>query len=175
MIWPFIQNGLNAFSTGLLDSNTGLAVFLFGFIKRLLIPFGLHHIFHAPFWFEFGSWKNAAGEIIRGDQRIFIEQIREGVHLTSGKMQGEFPVMMFGLPAAALAIYQTAKPENKKVVGGLMLSAALTSFLTGITEPLEFSFLFVAPLLFFIHAVLDGLSFLTLYLLNLHLGYTEDS
>ena len=172
-IWPFIQNGLNAFSTGLLDSNTGLAVFLFGFIKRLLIPFGLHHIFHAPFWFEFGSWKNAAGEIIRGDQRIFIEQIREGVHLTSGKfMQGEFPVMMFGLPAAALAIYQTAKPENKKVVGGLMLSAALTSFLTGITEPLEFSFLFVAPLLFFIHAVLDGLSFLTLYLLNLHLGYT---
>ena len=172
-IWPFIQNGLNVFSTGLLDSNTGLAVFLFGFIKRLLIPFGLHHIFHAPFWFEFGSWKNAAGEIIRGDQRIFIEQIREGVHLTSGKfMQGEFPVMMFGLPAAALAIYQTAKPENKKVVGGLMLSAALTSFLTGITEPLEFSFLFVAPLLFFIHAVLDGLSFLTLYLLHLHLGYT---
>ena len=172
-IWPFIQNGLNAFSTGLLESNTGLAVFLFGFIKRLLIPFGLHHIFHAPFWFEFGSWKNAAGEIIRGDQRIFIEQIREGVHLTSGKfMQGEFPVMMFGLPAAALAIYQTAKPENKKVVGGLMLSAALTSFLTGITEPLEFSFLFVAPLLFFIHAVLDGLSFLTLYLLHLHLGYT---
>ncbi|MCI2888723.1 glucose-specific PTS transporter subunit IIBC [Staphylococcus hominis] len=172
-IWPSIQNGLNAFSTGLLDSNTGLAVFLFGFIKRLLIPFGLHHIFHAPFWFEFGSWKNAAGEIIRGDQRIFIEQIREGVHLTSGKfMQGEFPVMMFGLPAAALAIYQTAKPENKKVVGGLMLSAALTSFLTGITEPLEFSFLFVAPLLFFIHAVLDGLSFLTLYLLHLHLGYT---
>ncbi|MGW9856388.1 glucose PTS system EIICBA or EIICB component [Staphylococcus hominis] len=172
-IWPFIQNGLNTFSTGLLESNTGLAVFLFGFIKRLLIPFGLHHIFHAPFWFEFGSWKNAAGEIIRGDQRIFIEQIREGAHLTSGNfMQGEFPVMMFGLPAAALAIYHTAKPENKKVVGGLMLSAALTSFLTGITEPLEFSFLFVAPLLFFIHAVLDGLSFLTLYLLHLHLGYT---
>ncbi|WP_460904801.1 PTS transporter subunit EIIC, partial [Staphylococcus aureus] len=100
--------------------------------------------FHAPFWFEFGSWKNAAGEIIHGDQRIFIEQIREGAHLTAGKfMQGEFPVMMFGLPAAALAIYHTAKPENKKVVAGLMGSAALTSFLTGITEPLEFSFLFV--------------------------------
>ncbi|CDR26972.1 glucose-specific PTS transporter subunit IIBC [Staphylococcus schweitzeri] len=173
LIWPTIQTGLNAFSTGLLDSNTGVAVFLFGFIKRLLIPFGLHHIFHAPFWFEFGSWKNAAGEIIHGDQRIFIEQIREGAHLTAGKfMQGEFPVMMFGLPAAALAIYHTAKPENKKVVAGLMGSAALTSFLTGITEPLEFSFLFVAPLLFFIHAVLDGLSFLTLYLLNVHLGYT---
>ncbi|HCW9362654.1 TPA: PTS transporter subunit IIABC [Staphylococcus aureus] len=173
LIWPTIQSGLNAFSTGLLDSNTGVAVFLFGFIKRLLIPFGLHHIFHAPFWFEFGSWKNAAGEIIHGDQRIFIEQIREGAHLTAGKfMQGEFPIMMFGLPAAALAIYHTAKPENKKVVAGLMGSAALTSFLTGITEPLEFSFLFVAPLLFFIHAVLDGLSFLTLYLLDVHLGYT---
>ncbi|HDF4698343.1 TPA: PTS transporter subunit IIABC [Staphylococcus aureus] len=173
LIWPTIQSGLNAFSTGLLDSNTGVAVFLFGFIKRLLIPFGLHHIFHAPFWFEFGSWKNAAGEIIHGDQRIFIEQIREGAHLTAGKfMQGEFPVMMFGLPAAALAIYHTAKPENKKVIAGLMGSAALTSFLTGITEPLEFSFLFVAPLLFFIHAVLDGLSFLTLYLLDVHLGYT---
>lgn len=173
LIWPTIQSGLNAFSTGLLDSNTGVAVFLFGFIKRLLIPFGLHHIFHAPFWFEFGSWKNAAGEIIHGDQRIFIEQIREGAHLTAGKfMQGEFPVMMFGLPAAALAIYHTAKPENKKVVAGLMGSTALTSFLTGITEPLEFSFLFVAPLLFFIHAVLDGLSFLTLYLLDVHLGYT---
>ena len=87
-------------------------------------------------------------------------------------MQGEFPVMMFGLPAAALAIYHTAKPENKKIVAGLMGSAALTSFLTGITEPLEFSFLFVAPLLFFIHAVLDGLAFLTLYLLDVHLGYT---
>ncbi|MUK59507.1 PTS glucose transporter subunit IICBA, partial [Pseudomonas aeruginosa] len=100
LIWPTIQTGLNAFSTGLLDSNTGVAVFLFCFIKRLLIPFGLHHICHAPFWFEFGSWKNAAGEIIHGDQRIFIEQIREGAHLTAGKfMQGEFPVMMFGLPA----------------------------------------------------------------------------
>lgn len=172
-VWPMIQSGLNAFSEGLLDSNTGLAVFLFGFIKRLLIPFGLHHIFHAPFWFEFGSWKNAAGHIVRGDQLIFIDQIREGAHLTAGKfMQGEFPVMMFGLPAAALAIYHTAKPENKKVVAGLMGSAALTSFLTGITEPLEFSFLFVAPLLFVIHALLDGLSFLILYLLHLHLGYT---
>ncbi|ARJ51805.1 glucose-specific PTS transporter subunit IIBC [Staphylococcus lutrae] len=173
LIWPWIQNGLNAFSEGLLDSNTGLAVFLFGFIKRLLIPFGLHHIFHAPFWFEFGSYTNMAGEVFHGDQRIFIEQIKEGTHLTAGKfMQGEFPVMMFGLPAAALAIYHTAKPENKKVVAGLMGSAALTSFLTGITEPLEFSFLFVAPLLFFIHAVLDGLAFLIMYLLDLHLGYT---
>ncbi|WP_256072926.1 PTS transporter subunit EIIC, partial [Staphylococcus aureus] len=123
---------------------------VFGFVKRLLIPFGLHHMCHAPFWFECGTWKNAAGEIIHGDQRIFIEQIREGAHLTACKfMQGEFPVMMFGLPAAALALYHTAKPENKKVVAGLMGSAALTSLLTGITEPLDFSFLFVAPLLLF--------------------------
>lgn len=172
-IWPTIQYGLNAFSEGLLESNTGIAVFLFGFIKRLLIPFGLHHIFHAPFWFEFGSFKNAAGQIIHGDQRIFIAQITENVPLTAGKfMGGEFPVMMFGLPAAALAIYHSAKKENRKVVGGMMLSGALTSFLTGITEPLEFSFLFVAPLLFFIHAVLDGFGFLIMYLLNVHLGYT---
>lgn len=172
-IWPTIQYGLNAFSEGLLESNTGIAVFLFGFIKRLLIPFGLHHIFHAPFWFEFGSFKNAAGQIIHGDQRIFIAQITENVPLTAGKfMGGEFPVMMFGLPAAALAIYHSAKKENRKVVGGLMLSGALTSFLTGITEPLEFSFLFVAPLLFFIHAVLDGFGFLIMYILNVHLGYT---
>lgn len=172
-IWPTIQYGLNAFSEGLLESNTGIAVFLFGFIKRLLIPFGLHHIFHAPFWFEFGSFKNAAGQIIHGDQRIFIAQITENVPLTAGKfMGGEFPVMMFGLPAAALAIYHSAKKENRKVVGGLMLSGSLTSFLTGITEPLEFSFLFVAPLLFFIHAVLDGFGFLIMYLLNVHLGYT---
>lgn len=172
-IWPTIQYGLNAFSEGLLESNTGIAVFLFGFIKRLLIPFGLHHIFHAPFWFEFGSFKNAAGQIIHGDQPIFIAQITENVPLTAGKfMGGEFPVMMFGLPAAALAIYHSAKKENRKVVGGLMLSGALTSFLTGITEPLEFSFLFVAPLLFFIHAVLDGFGFLIMYLLNVHLGYT---
>lgn len=172
-IWPTIQYGLNAFSEGLLESNTGIAVFLFGFIKRLLIPFGLHHIFHAPFWFEFGSFKNAAGQIIHGDQRIFIAQITENVPLTAGKfMGGEFPVMMFGLPAAALAIYHSAKKENRKVVGGLMLSGALTSFLTGITEPLEFSFLFVAPLLFFIHAVLDGFGFLIMYLLNVYLGYT---
>ena len=172
-IWPHVQYGLNEFSSSLIDANTGLAVFLFGFIKRLLIPFGLHHIFHAPFWFEFGSYTTAAGKVVHGDLSIFQAQIADNVSLTAGKfMQGEFPVMMFGLPAAALAIYHTAKPENKKVVAGLMGSAALTSFLTGITEPLEFSFLFVAPLLFFIHAILDGLSFLILYLLDLHLGYT---
>src|SRR5699024_5833144 len=153
--------------------NTGIAVFLFGFIKRLLIPFGLHHIFHAPFWFEFGSFKNAAGQIIHGDQRIFIAQITENAPLTAGKvMGGEFPVMMFGLPAAALAIYHSEKKANRKVGGGLLPSGALTSYLTGITEPLDFSFLFVAPLLFFIHAVFDGFGFLIMFVLNVHLGST---
>lgn len=173
IIWPTIQNGLNAFSEGLLDSNTGLAVFLFGFIKRLLIPFGLHHIFHAPFWFEFGSWKNAAGEIIRGDQRIFIEQIREGAHLTSGKfMQGEFPVMMFGLPAAAFAMYRCAAPSKRKAVGSLLLAAGITSLLTGITEPLEFTFIFVAPVLYGVHCVLAGISFMLMDIFNVFIGMT---
>lgn len=172
-IWPSIQGAMNSLSLFLMEENKGLAVFFFGFIKRLLIPFGLHHIFHAPFWFEFGSYTNTAGKIIHGDLNIFMAQIQDKTPLTAGAfMQGEFPVMMFGLPAAALAIYHTAKPEKKKFVGGLMASAALTSFLTGITEPLEFSFLFVAPVLFFIHALLDGLSFYILYLLDLHLGYT---
>lgn len=172
-IWPAIQSGMNGLSLYLMEENKALAVFFFGMIKRLLIPFGLHHIFHAPFWFEFGTYTNAAGKVVHGDLNIFMAQIQDKVPLTAGAfMQGEFPVMMFGLPAAALAIYHTAKPEKKKFVGGLMASAALTSFLTGITEPLEFSFLFVAPILFFVHAVLDGLSFLILYLMDLHLGYT---
>ena len=110
---------------------------------------------------------------MRGDLNIFFAQLRDGVELTAGNfMQGEFPVMMFGLPAAALAMYHAARPERKKYVAGIMISAALTSFLTGITEPLEFSFLFVAPLLYVIHALLDGLSFLILYLLDVNLGYT---
>ncbi|WP_144780705.1 glucose-specific PTS transporter subunit IIBC [Macrococcoides caseolyticum] len=172
-IWPAIQSGMNGLSLFLMEENKALAVFFFGMIKRLLIPFGLHHIFHAPFWFEFGTYTNAAGKVVHGDLNIFMAQIQDKAPLTAGAfMQGEFPVMMFGLPAAALAIYHTAKPEKKKFVGGLMASAALTSFLTGITEPLEFSFLFVAPILFFVHAVLDGLSFLILYLMDLHLGYT---
>ncbi|WP_031545423.1 glucose-specific PTS transporter subunit IIBC [Salinicoccus luteus] len=173
VIWPPIQSGMNEVSLWLMEENTAIGVFAFGTIKRLLIPFGLHHIFHAPFWFEFGTYTNAAGEIVRGDLNIFFAQLRDGVELTAGNfMQGEFPVMMFGLPAAALAMYHAARPERKKYVAGIMISAALTSFLTGITEPLEFSFLFVAPLLYVIHALLDGLSFLILYLLDVNLGYT---
>ncbi len=172
-IWPPIQNGLNAFSHFMVDQNRTLAAFIFGVIERSLIPFGLHHIFYAPFWFEFGSYVNDAGEVIRGDQKIFFEQIKDGAELTAGTfMTGKFPFMMFGLPAAALAMYHEARPERKKIVAGIMGSAALTSFLTGITEPIEFTFLFVAPVLFGIHAVFAGLSFMTMHLLNVKIGMT---
>ena len=172
-IWPPIQTGLNTFSTNMLDTNRTLAAFIFGVIERALIPFGLHHIFYAPFWFEFGQYTNQAGDIIRGDQKIFFEQIREGAELTAGTfMTGKFPFMMFGLPAAALAIYHEARSDQKKLVAGIMGSAALTSFLTGITEPIEFSFLFVAPVLFAIHTVFAGLSFMVMDILNVKIGMT---
>jgi glucose PTS system EIICBA or EIICB component len=174
LIWPPIQAGLNAFSTNMVDANRTVAAFIFGVIERSLIPFGLHHIFYAPFWYEFGSYTNAAGDLVRGDQRIFMEQIKDNVqNLTAGTFTtGKYPFMMFGLPAAALAIYNEARPEKKVFVGGLMASAALTSFLTGITEPIEFSFLFVAPVLFGIHAIFAGLSFMTMHLLNVKIGMT---
>ncbi|AHD07439.1 PTS system glucose-specific EIICBA component PtsG [Paenibacillus larvae subsp. larvae DSM 25430] len=172
-IWPYAQSGLNAFSHSMVDSNRTLSAFIFGVIERSLIPFGLHHIFYSPFWFEFGEYLNKAGELVRGDQKIFFTQIKDGVALTAGTfMTGKFPFMMFGLPAAALAMYHEAKPKKKKLVAGIMGSAALTSFLTGITEPIEFSFLFVAPLLFAIHAVFAGLSFMTMHLLNVKIGMT---
>lgn len=172
-IWPFVQDALNALSYFMLDTNRTFSTFVFGVIERALIPFGLHHIFYSPFWFEFGQYVNEAGEIIRGDQTIFFAQLSDGVPFTAGNfMTGKFPFMMFGLPAAALAIYHTAKPEKKKIVAGLMGSAALTSFLTGITEPLEFSFLFVAPILFGVHTIFAGLSFMTMYLLDVNIGMT---
>jgi glucose PTS system EIICBA or EIICB component len=174
LIWPPIQNGLNAFSENMLGANLTLSAFIFGVIERSLIPFGLHHIFYSPFWFEFGRYTTDAGQVVKGDQAIFMAQIKDNVqNLTAGTfMTGKFPFMMFGLPAAALAIYHEARPERKKIVGGLMASAALTSFLTGITEPLEFSFLFVAPVLFGIHAIFAGLSFMTMQLLNVKIGMT---
>lgn len=173
LVWPPIQHGLNYVSQSMIDTNKTLAAFIFGTIERSLIPFGLHHIFYSPFWYEFGTYVDKAGELVRGDQRIFMQQLRDGVEFTAGTFTtGKYPFMMFGLPAAALAIYHEAKPQNKKLVGGLMLSAALTSFLTGITEPLEFSFLFVAPLLFAVHAVFAGLSFMTMHILNVKIGMT---
>lgn len=172
-VWPPIQGGLNGLSNFLLDKNLTLTTFIFGVVERSLIPFGLHHIFYAPFWFEFGQYKDHAGDLIRGDQRIWMAQLKDGVPFTAGAFTtGKYPFMMFGLPAAALAIYKNARPERKKVVGGLMLSAALTSFLTGITEPLEFSFLFVAPLLYVIHVFLAGTSFLVMHLLHVKIGMT---
>ncbi|AIQ63192.1 PTS system glucose-specific transporter subunit IICBA [Paenibacillus stellifer] len=173
IIWPPIQHGLNYLSQNMIDTNRTLAAFIFGLIERSLIPFGLHHIFYSPFWYEFGSYVNKAGQLVRGDQSIFMAQLRDGVPFTAGTFTtGKYPFMMFGLPAAALAIYHEARPENKKVVGSLMVSAALTSFLTGITEPLEFSFLFVAPLLFAVHAVFAGLSFMTMHILGVKIGMT---
>jgi glucose-specific phosphotransferase system IIBC component len=173
IVWPPIQNGLNSVSHFMVDSNPTLAAFIFGVIERSLIPFGLHHIFYSPFWFEFGEYVNQAGVLIRGDQSIFFNQLRDGVELTAGTFQvGKFPFMMFGLPAAALAMYHEARPEHKKYVAGIMGSAALTSFLTGITEPLEFTFLFIAPVLFGVHAIFAGLSFMTMQLLEVKIGMT---
>ncbi|MFJ5762895.1 glucose-specific PTS transporter subunit IIBC [Neobacillus sp. NPDC093182] len=173
-IWPPIQNGLNAFSQNMVHANLTISAFIFGVIERSLIPFGLHHIFYSPFWYEFGEYATKAGEVVRGDQRIFMAQITDNVqNLTAGTfMTGKFPFMMFGLPAAALAIYHEAKPEKKVFVGGLMASAALTSFLTGITEPIEFSFLFVAPILFGIHAIFAGFSFMIMHMLDVKIGMT---
>jgi glucose PTS system EIICBA or EIICB component len=173
VIWPPVQAGMNNASLWVLEEGTYIAVFFFGFIKRLLIPFGLHHIFHAPFWYEFGTYTTTAGAVVRGDMTIFFAQLKDGVELTAGNfMGGEFPIMMFGLPAAALAMYHAARPERKKLVAGLLGSGALTSFLTGITEPLEFSFLFLSPILFLIHAVLDGLSFVLMTFFHVNVGYT---
>lgn len=172
-IWPPIQGALNAFSHGMIDTNKTLAAFIFGVIERALIPFGLHHIFYSPFWFEFGEYASKAGQIVRGDQAIFFAQLKDNVALTAGTfMTGKFPFMMFGLPAAALAMYHEARKEKKKYVAGIMASAALTSFLTGITEPIEFTFLFVAPALFAVHTIFAGLSFMTMHILNIKVGMT---
>lgn len=172
-IWPPVQHGLNTLSQSLIETNLTLTALIFGICERALIPFGLHHIFYSPFWYEFGEYVTKAGDLVRGDQKIFFAQLKDGVELTAGTfMTGKYPFMMFGLPAAALAIYQEARPENRKVVSGLMVSAALTAFLTGITEPLEFSFLFVAPVLFAVHAVFAGLSFMVMQMLGVKIGMT---
>lgn len=183
-VWPPIQHGLNAFSHNMIDANPTVAAFVFGVIERSLIPFGLHHIFYNPFWYQFGEYvSKATGQVVNGDQKIFFAQMtdfaRYGV-LSNGATQftagtfttGKFPFMMFGLPAAALAMYHEAKPEKKVLAAGILASAALTSFLTGITEPIEFSFLFVAPVLFGIHCIFAGLSFMTMQILNVKIGMT---
>ena len=171
--WPPVQNGLLEFSRSMIDANRTSAAFIFGVIERALIPFGLHHVFYNPFWYQFGEYTNAAGQLVMGDQSIFFAQLRDGVEFTAGTfMAGKFPFMMFGLPAAALAMYHEAKSSKKKIAAGILFSAALTSFLTGITEPIEFAFLFVAPVLFGIHCIFAGLSFMMMEILNVKIGMT---
>lgn len=152
-VWPPIQNGLDALGNAAAASGV-IGTFFFGFANRLLIPVGLHHVLNSIFWFTFGSFTSAAGEVVNGDLwRYFAGDPTAGVY-----MAGFYPVMMFGLPAATLAMYSTAKKENKKYVTGMLFSIAFTSFLTGITEPIEFLFVFLSPALYTIHAILTGLS-----------------
>ncbi len=173
VIWPPIQNGLLIFSRGMIDTNQTVAALIFGIVERALIPFGLHHIWYNPFWYQFGEYTNEAGQLIIGDQAIFMAQLKDGVEFTSGTfMTGKYPFMMFGLPAAALAMYHESKEDKKKLVAGIFFSAALTSFLTGITEPIEFTFLFVAPVLFGVHCIFAGISFMTMQILNVKIGLT---
>lgn len=176
-VWPTIQGWI--FGAGGLVNKTGvIGTFIYGFVLRMLGPFGLHHIFYLPFWqTALGGTMEINGKIVQGTQNIFFAQLGDAnlTHYYSGisrYMSGRFITMMFGLLGAALAIYNTAKPEKKKVVGGLMLSAGLTSFLTGITEPLEFSFLFIAPVLYVIHAIFDGLAFMMADIFNITVGQT---
>lgn len=177
LVWPFIQSGI--FKLGGVVQATGyIGTFFYGFILRLLGPFGLHHIFYMPFWTtSLGGTAVVGGHLVEGTQRIFFAQLADPntKHFfigTSRFMSGRFITMMFGLIGAAFAIYRTAKPENKKKIAGLMGSAALTSFLTGITEPLEFSFLFIAPGLYVLHAFFDGLAFMMAHILHITIGQT---
>lgn len=180
VIWIPFQMGLEKLSFLANETNTNISTFLFGVTERALIPLGLHHIFYSPFWYQFGEYVNNAGEIVKGDQTIWFAMLKDGVtnfssatYQGAGKfLTGKYPFMMFGLPAAALAMYHEAKPSKKKIAGGILLSAALTSFLTGITEPLEFSFLFVAPVLYAVHCVFAGLSFMLMNLFGVRIGMT---
>ncbi len=161
MIWPPIGSGIKAFSMWAAYQNPELAFGIYGVIERALIPLGLHHIWNAPFFFEAGSCVNSSGEALNGVLTCYLsaDEATRAAGNGFGQLAGGYMFKMFGLPAAAIAIWQTAKPENRAKVGGIMLSAAFTSFLTGITEPIEFSFLFVAPILYVIHALLAGSAF----------------
>lgn len=176
-IWQPVQAGINSLGT-LVQSSGVIGTFFFGLIKRLLIPFGLHHVFYLPFWqTAIGGTMQIAGKEIVGAQNIFFAQLADPstAHfstLATRFFTGEFIIYIFGLPGAALAIYRRARPEKKKEVYGLLFSAALTSMMTGITEPIEFSFLFVAPVLFGINAVLAGLAYAIAQALNIAVGLT---
>ncbi|WP_409299268.1 glucose-specific PTS transporter subunit IIBC [Peribacillus sp. SCS-26] len=176
-VWPFIQKGI--FNMGGLVEATGyIGTLIYGFVLRMLGPFGLHHIFYMPFWTtSLGGSLTVNGNLVEGTQRIFFAQLADPSTQqfyigTARFMSGRFITMMFGLIGACLAMYHTAKPENKKKVAGLLVSAALTSFLTGITEPIEFSFLFVAPALYVLHAFLDGMAFMLAHIFQITIGQT---
>ncbi|MGE8068937.1 N-acetylglucosamine-specific PTS transporter subunit IIBC [Pseudomonas sp. NPDC089569] len=168
LIWPPIQHGINSFGALLLESGS-FGAFVFGVFNRLLIVTGLHHILNNMAWFVFGNFTDpATGAIVTGDlSRYFAGDPKGGQFMT-----GMFPVMLFGLPAACLAMYRNALPERRRIMGGIFLSMALTSFLTGVTEPIEFAFMFLAPLLYLLHALLTGLAMAITNLLNIHLGFT---
>ena len=167
ILWPPVQRGIDLFSHWAAVGSPRSAATVYGFVERLLLPFGLHHIWNVPFFFEMGSFKDASGKVVSGD----INRFFAGDH-TAGILAGAFLFKMFGLPGAALAIWRSAKPENRKRVGGIMISAALTSFLTGITEPIEFSFMFVAPGLYVVHALLAASTQFVANTLGMHMGFT---
>jgi PTS system N-acetylglucosamine-specific IIC component len=166
-IWLPIQNGINILANWTFASG-GIGLFIYGIVNRLLLLTGLHHVINNLVWFVFGSYPNSSGAIVHGD----IARFMAGDPTAGRFMSGYFPIMMFGLPAACLAMYKNSFSENKKAVAGLLASMALTSFLTGVTEPVEFSFVFLAPALFMIHAVLTGISLAVMYLLHVHMGFT---
>lgn len=166
-VWPPIQHGIGAVGNWMTAAGA-IGVGVFGLMNRLLIPLGLHHVINSIVWFMFGEYPKPDGTVATGDLwRFFAGDPSAGFF-----MAGWFPIMMFGLIGAALAMTHAARPENRKRVGGIMLSAAFTSFLTGITEPIEFAFMFVAPLLYVIHAVLAGISMAVAQILDIHHGFT---
>lgn len=176
-VWPVVQTGIAKLGNLVLSSGYA-GTWIYGTIERALIPFGLHHVFYMPFWqTELGGSMRIDGVTVTGAQNIFFAELASKstqVFSVSATrfMAGKFPFMIFGLPAAAYAMYRTARPEKKKLVGSLLLSAALTSMLTGITEPLEFTFLFVAPAMYAVHCVLAGLSYMLMHILNVGVGMT---
>ena len=177
-VWPVVQYGI--YGLGNLVTGTGyLGTLIFGIVKRALIPFGLHHVFYMPFWqTAVGGTMKVAGNLVQGGQNIFFAQLADAANVThfsadaTRYFSGEFIFMILGLPGAALAMYRTAKPERKKAAKGLLLSAALTAMLTGITEPIEFSFLFAAPILFVVQIILAGSAYMIAHMLNIAVGLT---
>ena len=177
-LWPFVQKGVYALG-GLVTGSGYIGTLIFGLIKRALIPFGLHHVFYMPFWqTAVGGQMEVAGKLVEGGQNIFFAQLADSANVAhfsadaTRYFSGEFIFMIFGLPCAALAMYRCAKPEKRKQAGGLLLSAALASMFTGITEPIEFSFLFVAPMLFGVQVLLAGTAYMIAHMLNIAVGLT---